>query len=157
MITPFSGNGGTYGFRSLLTGYLYCFCACSAEWEKEKEQEYEERRKRKEKRVSCYETKQVLQIMKILDSKGTEENDRANQPDDKVKEEKGKIVLSRGTVLKLTNLPSGIDRDVIRQAFSTYPADIAHVEITPDSTAFVRLRGENDGKLVREQFLIIYE
>nr|SVE73799.1 EOG090X0CQA [Daphnia atkinsoni] len=104
----------------------------SVEWEKEKEQEYEERRKRKEK-------------------KGTEENGSANQPDDKVKEEKAKIVLSRGTVLKLTNLPSGIDRDVIRQAFSTYPADIAHVEITPDSTAFVRLRGENDGKLVLDK------
>jgi hypothetical protein len=59
-----------------------------------------------------------------------------------------KIVLSRGTVLKLVNLPSGMDRDVIKQAFSTYPADIAHVEITPESTAFVRLRGENDGKLV---------
>nr|SVE76000.1 EOG090X0CQA [Daphnia hispanica] len=102
----------------------------SAEWEKEKEQEYEERRKRKEK-------------------KGTEDNGNAVKTE--VKEEKEKIVLCRGTVLKLANLPSGIDRDAIKQAFATYPADIAHVEITPDSTAFVRLRGENDGKLVLDK------
>nr|SVE86367.1 EOG090X0CQA [Daphnia similis]SVE86995.1 EOG090X0CQA [Daphnia similis]SVE87617.1 EOG090X0CQA [Daphnia similis] len=104
----------------------------SAEWEKEKEQEYEDRRKRKEKKIA-------------------QENGNATKPDDKVKEEKEKIVLSRGAVLKLVNLPSGIDRDAIKQAFSTYPADIAHVEITPDNTAFVRLRGENDGKLVLDK------
>lgn len=79
----------------------------------------------------------------------TDENGNGHK-DEKDKEpvKNEKIVLSRGTVLKLVNLPSDIDRDVIKQAFSTYPADIAHVEITPESTAFVRLRGENDGKLV---------
>lgn len=66
-----------------------------------------------------------------------------------------KIVLPRGTVLKLVNLPSAIDRDQIKKAFANYPADIAHVEITPDSTAFVRLRGENDGKLVCFYFILI--
>nr|SVE80362.1 EOG090X0CQA [Daphnia magna] len=104
----------------------------SAEWEKEKEQEFEERQKRKAKKI-------------------TQENGNVTKPDDNVKEEKEKIVLSRGAVLKLVNLPSGIDRDAIKQAFATYPADIAHVEITPDSTAFVRLRGENDGKLVLDK------
>ncbi|XP_057371759.1 la protein homolog isoform X2 [Daphnia carinata] len=104
----------------------------SVEWEKEKEQEYEDRRKRKEKKI-------------------TQENGSATKPDEKVTEEKEKIVLSRGTVLKLVNLPSGIDRDAIKQGFSTYPADIAHVEITPDNTAFVRLRGENDGKMVLDK------
>lgn len=88
-----------------------------------------------------------------LNLKITQENGNVTKPDDNVKEEKEKIVLSRGAVLKLVNLPSGIDRDAIKQAFATYPADIAHVEITPDSTAFVRLRGENDGKLVRSNIL----
>nr|SVE83886.1 EOG090X0CQA [Daphnia pulex] len=106
----------------------------SAEWEKEKEHEFEERKKRKEKR-----------------EKNTDENGNGDKGDDKESVKNEKIVLSRGTVLKLVNLPSGIDRDVIKQAFSTYPADIAHVEITPESTAFVRLRGENDGKLVLDK------
>lgn len=67
-----------------------------------------------------------------------------------------KIVLPRGTVLKLVNLPSGIHRDVIKQAFANYPADIAHVEVTPENSAFIRLRGENDGKLVCILFLDTY-
>ena len=78
----------------------------------------------------------------------TDENGNGNKGDDKEPVKNEKIVLSRGTVLKLVNLPSGMDRDVIKQAFATYPADIAHVEITSENTAFVRLRGENDGKLV---------
>lgn len=45
-------------------------------------------------------------------------------------------------------MPSGVDRDEIRTAFNSYPADIAFVEITPENTAFVRLRAENDAKLV---------
>ena len=83
----------------------------------------------------------------VFEMQNSDENGNGDKNDkEPVKNEK--IVLSRGTVLKLVNLPSGSDRDVVKQAFSTYPADIAHVEMTSENTAFVRLRGENDGKLV---------
>ena len=78
----------------------------------------------------------------------TDENGNGEKEVDAKTEKHEKIVVPRGTVLKLKGIPSGIDRDEIKKSFVNYPADIAYVEITPDNIAFVRLRGENDGKLV---------
>ena len=51
--------------------------------------------------------------------------------------------------MKLSNLPVGANRDHIKLGFADLPADIAHIEINEeDKTAFIRLRGEDDGKLV---------
>nr|CAG4637323.1 EOG090X0CQA [Ceriodaphnia reticulata]SVE73173.1 EOG090X0CQA [Ceriodaphnia reticulata] len=103
-----------------------------AEWEKEKTEEYEARQSRKAK--------------KVTDENGNGE--KAENDDNNGTETHEKIVLPRGTILKLTSIPSGADRDEIKKSFINYPADIAHVEFTPDNTVYVRLRGENDGKLV---------
>ena len=50
--------------------------------------------------------------------------------------------------MKLTKIPDNIDRDEIKAAFASYPADIAHVEVTDDRNAIVRLRGENEAPMV---------
>lgn len=57
-------------------------------------------------------------------------------------------MLARGALLKLTKIPDNVERDEIKTAFSTFPADIAHVEITDDRNVIVRLRGENDAAVV---------
>nr|CAG4649654.1 EOG090X0CQA [Scapholeberis mucronata]SVE93860.1 EOG090X0CQA [Scapholeberis mucronata] len=110
----------------------------SVEWEKEKAEENEARRLRKEKNGG--------------DKKGQTENTDENGNGKEAEKEKS-IVLPRGAVLKLVNLSSNVDRDEIKSAFNSYPADIAYVEITPENTAFVRLRGENDAKLVLEKLV----
>ena len=56
--------------------------------------------------------------------------------------------MARGALLKLTKVPEKVDRDEIKKALSNYPADVAHVEITDDRDAIVRLRGENDATVV---------
>lgn len=61
--------------------------------------------------------------------------------------------LAKNAVLKLTDLAESVGRDEIKKAFLAYPADIAHVEGPSEGVAFVRLRGEDDGKTVRPPFL----
>ena len=64
-------------------------------------------------------------------------------------EDAGKFTLPRGTILKLINLPAGANCDNIKCGFADLLADIAHIEINEeDKTAFIRLRCEDDGKLV---------
>lgn len=79
----------------------------------------------------------------------TTQEEADNEEGEPTAEEAKKVTLPRGTVLKLSNLPVGTSRDDIRAGFTDLPADIAFVEINErDRTAFIRLRGENDGKLV---------
>nr|CAG4650454.1 EOG090X0CQA [Sida crystallina] len=92
------------------------------DWEKEKDEQHS---KKKEK-------------------KATSDNKDGKNGEAKENE---KIKLAKNAVLKLVDLPEKVDRDDIKKAFASYPADIAHVETT-DNVAFVRLRGEDDGKTV---------
>jgi len=93
------------------------------DWEKEKEEQYLARKTKRDK-----------------DGNEKDENKKAS--------EVTKIVLARGALLKLTKIPDNVERDEIKTAFSTFPADIAHVEITDDRNVIVRLRGENDAAVV---------
>jgi hypothetical protein len=50
----------------------------------------------------------------------------------------------------LTNIPADVDRDHIKVGFDGLATGISYIEINKeDSTACVRLRGEDSGKLVQ--------
>ena len=95
----------------------------SVDWEKEKEEQYKNKKNKNKK--------------------------QSEEKKDGESKENEKIKLAKNAVLKLVNLPEKLDRDEIKKAFAAYPADIAHVEGPSDNTAFVRLRGEDDGKMVK--------
>lgn len=95
----------------------------SEDWEKEKEEQY-------------------------LARKSKRDNDGNEKKEDDKDSASVKIVLARGALLKLMKVPEKVDRDEIKKALSNYPADVAHVEITDDRDAIVRLRGENDATVV---------
>ena len=98
----------------------------SVDWEKEKEEQYKNKK-----------------------NKNKKQSDDSEEKKDGESKENEKIKLAKNAVLKLVNLPDKLDRDEIKKAFASYPADIAHVEGPSDNTAFVRLRGEDDGKTVK--------
>ena len=100
----------------------------SVDWEKEKEEQYKNKKNKNKKQSE--------------DSQSEEKKDGESKENEKIK-------LAKNAVLKLVNLPEKLDRDEIKKAFAAYPADIAHVEGPSDNTAFVRLRGEDDGKMVK--------
>ena len=82
-------------------------------------------------------TKFVICIFQAADAKNGEAKENTT------------IKVSRGAVIKLTNLPEKVDRDEIKKSFVPYEADVAHVDGPSDKVAYVRFRAENEGKTVR--------
>ena len=101
------------------------------DWEKEKEEQYLTRKSKRnnhenEKKEDDKDSNEI--VTKIVTSV--------------------EIVLARGALLKLTNVPENVDVAEIKKALSNYPAVVAHVEIADDRDAIVRLRRENDAAVV---------
>merc|ERR1712071_94772 len=91
------------------------------EWEKEKDEQYQARKSKREN------------------------GGKANE------EEIEKVVLARGSLLKLTKIPEDVERDEVKAAFGEHRADIAHVEMTDDRVAIVRFRSENAASVVKSK------
>lgn len=103
------------------------------DWELEKTAEYEARKAKKAGKPSNQ-----------GESNGTNNNDRP-ESDSK------KIVLPRGTLLKLSGIPDGTNRDKIKEALASTSAEVCFVDFLPDHVALVRLRNENEAKSVLEK------
>nr|CAG4638713.1 EOG090X0CQA [Cyclestheria hislopi] len=95
-----------------------------ADWEKEKEEQFSAKKK-----------------------KNAKEKENVEEQKEDAKEETA-ITLPKGAILKLAGLPENIKREEIKQALSSYPAEVAFIEGPKDNTAFVRLRAEDDAKVV---------
>ena len=81
-----------------------------------------------------------------ITARGGSGQNNGTKPEGEEEPEGEKIVLPRGTLLKLTGLPLRTDRGKIKNAFGKSSPDIDFIEVNNDSSAYVRICGGIDAK-----------